>query len=104
MECLSAMPRAHRCVRFSLLLSLVAVTLAGQDSAAARRDTLKRRPVVVTSQVVLDSTLFHDLPLTTVREALDLQLGVVETRDPLGVSLRGSDPAGTAVYIDGALV
>src|SRR5258708_19256969 len=70
----------------------------------AARGALKRRPRVISSQVVLDSNLFHDLPLTTVRAVLDLQPGVGETHDPRGVSLRGSDPAGTAVYIDGALV
>jgi len=98
------MPRAVGCSVSTLALALFAGALPAQDSSMAARDTLKRRPRVISSQVVLDSTLFHDLPLTTVRAVLDLQPGVGETRDPRGVSLRGSDPAGTAVYIDGALV
>src|SRR6266566_6753560 len=85
-------------------LNLVAVALAGQDSLAAPRDTLKRHARPITSQAVFDSAFAHDLPITDVRQLLDLLPGVVETRDARGVSLRGSDPGGTAVYVDGALI
>lgn len=86
----------------ALLISL-AVPLAAQDSAGAVRDSVKRRPHI-TSQVLLDSAAFHDLPITELRGLLILQPGVIESNDPRGPSLRGSDPGATGVYVDGALV
>jgi hypothetical protein len=82
---------------------LIAASLAAQDSAGVARDTVKRHPRV-TSQVLLDSAAWHDLPITELRDLLVLQPGVIESNDPRGPSLRGSDPGQTAVYIDGAMI
>ncbi len=98
------MYRSLSCVAPTLLLSLTAIALPAQDSSAVGRDTLRRQPRKITSQVLLDSATFHDLPITELRGLLVLQPGVVESNDPRGPSLRGSDPGATGVSVDGALV
>lgn len=98
------MHRSLSCVAATLLLSLTTTALPAQDSAAVRRDTLRHQPRKITSQVFLDSAAFHDMPITELRGLLVLQPGVVESNDPRGPSLRGSDPGATGVYVDGALV
>ena len=98
------MHRSLSCVALTLLLSTTAIALPAQDSAAVGRDTLRHQPRKITSQVLLDSAAWHDLPMTELRGLLVLQPGVVESNDPRGPSLRGSDPGATGVFIDGALV
>ncbi|HXI35094.1 MAG TPA: TonB-dependent receptor [Gemmatimonadales bacterium] len=98
------MHRSLSCVALTLLLSTTAIALPAQDSAAVGRDTLRHQPRKITSQVLLDSAAWHDLPITELRGLLVLQPGVVESNDPRGPSLRGSDPGATGVFFDGALV
>ncbi|HUL01591.1 MAG TPA: TonB-dependent receptor [Gemmatimonadales bacterium] len=57
-----------------------------------------------TSRTFIDEAALHDLPITTPRGAIALETGVTDVGSPQGVSLRGSDPAGTGTFVDGAPV
>lgn len=74
---------------------------AGAVGAASVRNLAPGPP---TTRIDIDAAGFTALPLTDVREVLDLQGGIVETDDPWGLSVRGSPPGDAGVYIDGALV
>src|SRR5689334_5354606 len=98
------MPRSLRFVACALLWLSGVQALSAQDSTARSRDTLRRARPKITSQVLLDSAAFHDLPILDIRGLLILQPGVTESNDPRGPSLRGGDPGETAVFVDGALI
>jgi len=77
-----------------LALALLSAPLSAQsDSVTPPRDS---------GGIVIDSSVFHDLPITTARQAFNLEPGVIETGAAEGVSLRGSAPGAVEYYVDGA--
>jgi len=73
-------------------VALDAITVTAAENPIVPRDH-------VTSRYNLPDV--HELPTDDIRNVLSVMPGVVETNDPLGVSIRGGRPGEAVVYVDG---
>jgi hypothetical protein len=78
-------------------VALEAITITAAETPIVPRDQVSSRSVVV-------GDVIDKLPVDDGRDVLNLQPGVVESGDALGVSIRGGRPGEAVVYIDGVPV
>ncbi len=78
-------------------VALEAITITAAETPIVPRDQ-------VTSKTTITGQAIDQLPVDDPRQAVNLQPGVVESGDALGVSIRGGRPGEAVVYIDGVPV
>jgi hypothetical protein len=76
---------------------LEAITITAAETPIVPRDQ-------VTSKTTVTGQTIDQLPVDDPRQAINLQPGVVESGDALGLSIRGGRPGEAVVYVDGVPV
>jgi carboxypeptidase family protein/TonB-dependent receptor-like protein len=89
-------------VTFNIKMSSSAVQVGAINVTAASNPIVPRDQV--TSKTIVSGALVQNLPVDDVRNVVNLQPGVVESGNGMGVAIRGGRPGEANVYIDGAPV
>jgi carboxypeptidase family protein/TonB-dependent receptor-like protein len=89
-------------VTFNIKMSSSAVQVGAINVTAASNPIVPRDQV--TSKTIVSGSLVANLPIDDVRNVVNLQPGVVESGNGMGVAIRGGRPGEANVYIDGAPV